>query len=108
METPRVEVIRLEPGQRFRFVDRLLTVRDVVVGGPTPMLVRVATVEGPMPSYTTADDVEVPDGERAPPPSGRRRPPGGWGARRGGRIRFGGASMSKPAATESVRHPVNA
>ena len=67
METPRVEVIRLEPGQRFRFVDRLLTVRDVVVGGPTPMLVRVATVEGPMPSYSIVDDVEVADSEPVRP-----------------------------------------
>lgn len=73
METPRVEVIRLEPGQRFRFVDRLLTVRDVVVGGPTPMLVRVATVEGPMPSYSIVDDVEVADSEPVPPASVEQR-----------------------------------
>ena len=59
MESSRVEVIRLEPGQRFRFLDRILTVRDVIVGGRTPMLVQVATIEGPMPSYSILDDVEV-------------------------------------------------
>ncbi len=57
-----MEVIRLEPGQRFRFLDRVLTVRDVIVGGRTPMLVQVATVEGPMPSYSILDDVEVASG----------------------------------------------
>lgn len=54
-----MEVIRLEPGQRFRFLGRVLTVRDVIVGGRTPMLVQVATVEGPMPSYSILDDVEI-------------------------------------------------
>ena len=57
-----MEVIRLEPGQRFRFLGRVLTVRDVIVGGRTPLLVQVATVEGPMPSYSILDDVEVAAG----------------------------------------------
>jgi hypothetical protein len=59
MDGARVEVIRLQPGQRFRFLDRILTVRDVIVGGRTPMLVQIATLEGPMPSYSILDDVEV-------------------------------------------------
>ena len=63
MEPSRVEVIRLQPGQRFRFLDRVLTVRDVIVGGRTPMLVQIATHEGPMPSYSILDDVEVTPGE---------------------------------------------
>jgi hypothetical protein len=59
MEPSRVEVIRLQPGEQFRFLDRVLTVRDVFVGGRTPMLVQVATLEGPMPSYSILDDVEL-------------------------------------------------